>query len=508
MTLTRREAIAAAGFGAGWLLVPTAGARPRPWFSTDPFTLGVASSPISDREVVLWTRLAPEPLQEGGGLDPVDLPLRWEVAEDQGFRRVVRSGTVTARAAAAHSARTLVDGLEPRRWYHYRFRAGDAVSRVGRTQTLPAESATPRELRLALVSCQRYEHGSFGAYRDLIAGDPDLVVHVGDYIYENAITDASGPRGPLVPVALRAQATTLPAYRLRHALYKTDPDLQAAHAAVPFAAILDNHDAVEDGDGAGRDALARRAVAYQAWYEHMPVLPATRKSGPRMQIYRHLRWGRLADLSLLDTRQHRPSQEACGAPPPNIGPACAPVLDAQRSMLGPMQERWVARRLERSVSRWNVVAQTVLMAPFDFTPGPGESRYLSGWDGYPAGRRRLLDAMDRASNPVVLTGDWHTSWVNQLRQGEPGRGASVATEFLAPAVSSDPAFTDARSRPAVPDNPDVRFYSARNGYVRCTVGRKRWTSDFVELDATDPAAVPYRAATWVVEDGRKVPQRG
>ncbi len=276
--------------------------------------------------------------------------------------------------------------------------------------------------------------------------------------------------------------------------------------------VLDNHDAVWDGDAAdARDDLARRAAAYQAWYEHMPWRPSRRPRGPHMPIFRRLAFGDLAQLHLLDTRQFKDDEDVCAPDvvPPNLGARCAPVLDPARTMLGDAQERWLAAGLARSGARWDVLAQTILFAPFDFTPGPGESVYLSGWDGYPANRARVLEGLGAPGvrNAVVLTGDWHTSWVNDV-PAEPA-GPAVATEFVTTAISSDTGFTDARSAPAVPENPVVRHYAARNGYTRCTVDRARWTTEFVDVLDTD---VPYSpaevSATWVVEDGRPGAQPG
>lgn len=512
--LSRRQLMAG---GAGAASLFFLGGPPR-WsyaaptrFASDPFALGVASGdPLADG-IVLWTRLAPDPLAPDGGMQPVDHSVRWELALDQRFRRVVRRGETVAPAALAHSVHVEADGLRPDREYFYRFRTGGELSPVGRTRTLPAAGSRLRQLSFAFASCQRFEHGYFTAYRDL-ADDEELafVLHVGDYIYENPISSTAGPRAPVVPDALRAAATDLAGYRLRHALYKTDPDLQRAHAAFPWLSILDNHDAVWDGDEAGpRDNLARRTAAYQAWYEHMPWRAARRPEGPNMRIYRNVVLGDLAELRLLDTRQFKDDEDVCApdVAPPNLGARCAPVLDPGRTMLGPDQERWLLEGLRRSHAHWNVLAQTILMAPFDFTPGPGESYYLSGWDGYPANRRRLLDelATEQVANPIVLSGDWHTSWVNDLPRdpAEPGSDV-IATEFLCTSISSDTGFTDARSAPAVPENPIVRYYDNRNGYARCTLDRNSWRTDFLAVGNTDiPASPVTRSASWLVEAGRR-----
>jgi alkaline phosphatase D len=232
----------------------------------------------------------------------------------------------------------------------------------------------------------------------------------------------------------------------------------------------------------------------------MPLPHADAPRGPTMPIHRTLAIGDLLDLHLLDTRQFRDDEDVCAAPPPNIGARCAPALAERRSMLGVRQERWLQDGLRRSNARWTAIAQTVLMAPFDFERGAGESYYLSGWDGYPAARRRLLEHLvgARVRNPVVLSGDWHTQWVNDLVHDE----RVVATELVGTAISSDPAFTSSRSAPAVGDNPQVRYYSDRNGYTRAIVDHRRWRSEFVAVDAKRPGGRAELAATHVIEDGR------
>lgn len=511
--MTRRSLLATGAVGAASFL---AARRPGSAWAAGlpggaPFLLGVASGYPGPDRVVLWTRVAPDPLAPGGGMPTAPVPVAWEIAEDVSFWRPVRRGTAIATAAFAHSVHVDVQGLRPDREYFYRFTAGSRRSPVGRTRTTPAPGSRVGEAVVGVVSCQRYEHGFFTAYRHLVAQDPALIVHVGDYIYENPIPAAAGPRAAEVPALARPVADTLEAYRLRHALYKSDRDLQAAHAAAPWAAILDNHDAVEDGDGQGRDAYARRAAAYQAFYEHMPLPPGAYRAGATMQIYRGVSLGGLADLHLLDTRQFRDSQEVCAAPPPNVGPACAALEAPDRTMLGPRQERWLTRRMNRSSARWNLVCQTVLMARFDFDPGPGEAVYQSGWDGYPAQRARLLDAFERerSRNPVVIGGDWHTSWVNELKSDQRDLASpTVAPELLAQAISSDPAFTDARSAPAVPSNPIVRYYGNANGYLRLRLRADELRAAFIDLDADSPLGSATATAGWVLESGNPTPQRG
>lgn len=478
-----------------------AGERVR--WNADPFTLGVASGAPRPDGVVLWTRLAPVPLQQDGGLPPHDLPVRWQVAEDERFTRVVRQGEATARAEEVHSVHVDVHGLRPDRWYFYRFQCGDAISRTGRTRTVPIPGARVSSMRVAIASCQRYEHGYYTAYRHMAAQSPDLVVHLGDYIYENTFT---GPRLTDIPAELRATATDLTSYRLRHTLYRLDPDLQDAHACAPWLLIPDNHDAVEDGDIAQK-VLMRRAAAYQAYYEHLPLPRASRPQGAFMHIYRNVDYGSLIRLHLLDTRQYRDKQQICDTSSVT-GPACPALDPATRSALGAQQERWLRHSLGSSHSTWNPIVQTVLFTPYHFraTDGGAEDLYYASWDGYPAARRRLLDdiATQRPDNPVMLSGDWHTSWVNAVPADPKDLGSpTVMTEFLTTGISSNPAFTSNLTKPSLSENPQVRHYDDHCGYALCTVMPEGWQTDFITAETATRDGSVRRASSWTIESGRR-----
>lgn len=288
----------------------------RPTFASYPFSLGVASGDPLPDSVVLWTRLAPDPLR-GGGMPEEDVQVEWVVAQDERLTRVVKRGTALAPAALAHSVHLEVSGLEPDRWYWYQFRVAGEASPVGRTRTAPPLEADPRLLRFAFASCQHYEQGFYTAYRHLANEDLDLVFHLGDYIYEN-----SGVREQ-VRFHTYTELATLQDYRNRLALYKTDPDLQAAHAAFPWVVTWDDHEV--DNDYAGKISenndpeaafLQRRAAAYQAYYEHLPLRRSSMPRGPDAEIYRSLPFGRLARFYILDTRQYRTDQP-CG--PERVG---------------------------------------------------------------------------------------------------------------------------------------------------------------------------------------------
>jgi alkaline phosphatase D len=514
--LDRRRLLAAGGAAAALLIADRlAGAWPAPaQRSGYPFTLGVASGDPAPGGVVLWTRLAPQPLLPDGGIPARTVLVDWQIAADPRFRRIVRGGTVLATPAQAHAVHVEVEGLEPARPWWYRFRAGGELSPVGQTRTLPAPGASPGQLALAVVSCQHYEHGYYTAYRHLAQEDLDLVLHLGDYLYESAPADGQ-PRRHVGPAP-----TDLAGYRLRHALYRTDPDLQAAHAALPFLLTWDDHEVANDyaADRSERfDPPAafrrRRAAAYQAYWEHLPMRHISRPHGPTAQLYRRLRFGDLAGLAILDTRQYRDDQpcDTNGVARGQVVAGCQERLDPRRSLLGAEQRRWLLAGLDRSRVRWNVVAQQLLMAELDLQPGLGRAYGSDGWDGYAADRARILEflAVRRPSNPVVVGGDMHSFWVNDVKLNNHRPGAAVlASEFVGTSISSSGPLYE-QYRACLPDNPHVRFFESRwRGYLRCVAEPRRWRTDLRVVDTVERPAAPIRTlASFVVEDGRPGPQR-
>lgn len=473
--------------------------------ASDPFTLGVASGDPLEDGVVLWTRLAPDPLGDGG-MPSVDVPVVWEVANDERFGDVVREGVETATPGFAHALHVDVRGLDPDRWYFYRFRVGEFESAVGRTRTLPASSARPDRLRFAFASCQHFQAGFYAAHRELADEDLDIVLFLGDYMYEGGI-DGDGVRqhdGPAV--------TTLDAYRARYGLYKGDADLQASHAAFPWVVVWDDHEVVNNYAGAEvrtgespDEVLARRAAAYQAWYEHQPVRLAP-PTGPDLEIHRSLAFGDLAELFALDTRQYR-SVQACGQPS-DVGTGCLEVDDEARTLLGAEQEQWVLDGVGGSDARWRVLAQQVVMAATPVPVGNQTFLNLDQWDGYPAQRRRLLAGMaDRGvANAVVLTGDIHASGVADLRVDfEDTQSPIVASELVGTSISSDfPATFIDLVESAASAAPHVHWYDARHrGYVRCEVTPDAFRAEYRLLDDARRAdAMISTARAWVIEDGR------
>jgi alkaline phosphatase D len=407
-----------------------------------------------------------------------------------------------------------VQGLEPDRWYWYRFSAGDAQTMAARTRTAPAPGAAAG-LRFAFASCQQYEQGYFGAHRQIAADAPDLVAFLGDYIYESSWgREHVRSHGSPEPYSLDD-------YRARYALYKSDPDLQAAHAACPWIVTWDDHEVDNDyaddrpEDGMERAAfLERRTAAYRAYYEHMPLPRQMRPEAMRMRLHTHLDWGALARFYVLDTRQYR-SWQACPRKNRRGGSNtvdiehCTRLPAPGRSMLGRAQERWLDQALADSRAGWNIVAQTTPMAQFDTKPGPGRRAWTDGWDGYPAARERLLTSLQGKSNPVVLGGDVHSFNVSQLKADfDDPASPIVATELVTTSITSQ-AWSQERLNQYLPDNPHMLVVDSRfRGYTRVELGAGLMKVDLRAMESVQHRDAPCRTlASFVVEDKKPGPVR-
>ncbi len=470
-----------------------------------PFSVGVASGDPTPEGFVLWTRLAPKPL-EGGGMPAENVEVRWEVAEDEAMTKVVTRGTTVATPELAHSVHVEVPGLQPDRWYFYRFMAAGSESPKGRARTAPAAGTLPGKLRFAFASCQHYESGLYTAYQHMAREGLDLVAHLGDYIYEKGGT-RTGVRQHVGPTLVE-----LADYRNRHAQYKTDEHLQAAHAMCPWLVTWDDHELAnncaglisEDPKESIEQYTIRRANAYKAYYEHMPLRARQIPTGPDCQLYRAISFGKLAEFAVLDTRQYR-SDQPCGDG--NKAP-CPEVFDERRTMLGDAQERWLYDTVSRSGARWNVLAQQVMMGRLDRTLGPDITYPLDQWPGYEANRQRILKYFEShpGLNPVVLTGDIHQNFVNDLviddrKSDQP----IVATEFVGTSISSSGDGADKRKGQdeILAENPYIRYTNGERGYVSCEVTPKTWTAKFQTVPyVTKPGAPLVTRKTYVVENGR------
>ena len=513
MAMTRRtlivsSAAAAAVTGAAttWPLAALAAPAGGP-LRSDPFRLGVASGDPEPDGFVLWTRLAPEPLAEDGlgGMPTRPVRVEWELAADERFRRVVQRGEKTAVPARAHSVHVVVNGLPPGREFFYRFKADGYLSPVGRTRTTPAPWALPASLAMSFASCSQFEHGYFTAYRHLAEDEPEIILHLGDYQYEyeaGVYTIPGGnPRDHEGP-----ETVTLANYRQRHAQYKTDPDLQAAHAVAPWAVVFDDHEvennwADEVPEQPDPNFPARRAAAFQAYYENMPLRPRSIPQGVDMQLYRRVKWGRLATFHMLDTRQFRDDQ-ACG----DGYKDCPAAYDPARTITGAEQEQWLIDGFRRSSARWDVLGQQVFFGQRDNNSGPAKVLSMDSWDGYAASRDRITRGWVEAGvrNPVVLTGDVHAHWADDLKlDWNDPTSRTVGAELVCSSITStgDGADVPTGQHPWAPWNPHLRFYNNQRGYVRTTITKDSMTADFrVVPYVTRPGAPAHTRATFVIED--------
>jgi alkaline phosphatase D len=507
---TRREFLALASQASGLVLLgalPAAGDEPRYRPRGYPFALGVASGDPAPDGFVLWTRLGHDPLH-GGGMPRSRVGVGWEVAGDESFRRVLARGQALALPELAHSVHVEVAGLEPSRDYFYRFTAGGERSPVGHARTAPARGEL-RSLAFGVASCQSYQSGYFTALRHLAGEDLDAVLHLGDYIYE------SGSWGR-TPVRVQgSEVVSLAEYRQRYALYKSDPDLQAAHARHAFVVTWDDHEVVNNyaddrpwSDMPRERFLKRRAAAYQAYYEHLPLRSTSMPRGPNLRLYRRLSYGGTAELHVLDTRQYRTDQP-CGD---GVTRRCPEAFDPKATLLGSAQKAWLLEGLARSTARFDLVLNQVPFGQIDNDAGPDARYDADKWDGYLAERRALVGAFaKRRTGPVLVTGDMHANAAVDLKTDfDDERSAVVGAEFVGTSISTAGDGDDVSSfgEIVLRANPHVRFFNGQRGYLRCRVTPERFATDFRVLDYVKQPGSPVRTrATFVVEAGRPGVQR-
>ena len=449
----------------------------------NPFSLGVASGSPNHHSVVLWTRLMPDAASGNPQFANTDVTVQWEVADDEGFKVNRRSGQVVALAALAHSVHLELDALQSDRWYFYRFQVGGVQSTVGRTRTLPHPAAMVQKLRVAYASCQRWEHGYFSAYDHMCQENLDLVLFLGDYIYEyaGAANAVRLPTGGWV--------SSLSDYRDRYALHKSEKGLQAMHAQCPWLVTWDDHEVSNDYAGLERgqsgnigfNFAAQRARAYQAFYEHMPLRASTlTKSleglaqGAEMRIYGQVPYGKLANLYLLDDRQYRDRQvcnKSDGYGSSFVNPdQCEDWFNPKRSLLGAEQTKWLDQAFanaQKDARPWNVVAQQTIFGRRDFRIGSGYSLWNDGWDGYSAARQHMTQSMQTHAlkNPVLIGGDVHENWVGHvMADAYKDDSAKIGVEFCGAGITARSA-GNSKLAARLAENPHFIFAdSERKGY--------------------------------------------
>lgn len=516
MHLSRRRLLRGASLlGAAAFAKPLLAA---PWitgtvkFIDYPFKLGVASGDPLPTGFVIWTRLAPSPLDSSAaGTDPI--PVGYEIALDDQFRNPVQTGSIVAYPENAHAVHVDVEGLAPGRPYFYRFNAGGETSPVGRAITTPSLGAAVDGYKFAFASCQNYETGYFKAYRDMVAQDTDLIVHLGDYIYE----ESYGAATRRAPVQV---ARSLDEYRQLHAINKLDKDLQLGHAHASWLFTWDDHEVANDY-AADQDEdfepvatfLRRRAAAYKAYFEHLPIRAAAKPKGPDARLFQRVTFGNLLEISMLDTRQYRDDQP-CQLPDDGgwrmIPGTCEERLDPARSILGHEQERWLTWGLGRSQTKWNVLAQGMLFSKHDYQVGDGEQFGSEYWDGYIGSRDRLLQTLEErnVSNPVVIGGDVHATYVCDVKKDfDDPASPTLASEFVCTSITSTNWHHD-RNQETLADNPHIKLYEGRyRGYSLCTLTNEQMTTDLrVVNDVRTPELEAHTLKSYVIEDGVPGPQ--
>lgn len=510
--LSRRAAITGLAATGGLLAAPAI-LRAQQLFTAYPFRLGVAAGEPAADGFVIWTRLAPEPLERHGGMPMGVVPVDWQIASDARFATIVAKGTSPARPELAHAVHVEITGLSPDRPYWYRFSVGRERSPSGRARTLPHPNAAVDQIRFGVAGCQNYEDGLFTAYRHLADEDLAFVYHYGDYIYEG--------RGSPMPTSYDGRPRNfirqhegqllfdLDDYRRRYAQYKLDPNLQAAHAAHAWFATFDDHEVennwvgLNDQQSDPTEVFAlRRAAAFQAYYEHMPFRRASFPSSTGMQMYRRAQVGSLLDLHLLDTRQFR-SDQPCGD---GFKSYCEGWDDPAAQVMGAEQEKWLNAALSQRRARWNALAQQVMVMPLDRRTGAEERpiRNMDSWGGYNAPRERFLSRLKGLGNAVVLTGDEHQNFAGELRTRN-GAGEAVAVEFVGTSISSGGDGADQRtgSDQIKAENPFLTFTNDRRGYLACNVTSDGWTTDFRVVERVSVPNSPIgTAASITVEHGK------
>jgi len=509
---SRRDLLAGAGAS---LIAAPAILRAQQLFTAFPFRLGIASGDPGPDGFVIWTRLCPDPFDEHGGMPTAPIAVDWAVYDDDAMQRVVQKGVATAWPELGHSVHVELSGLEPDRPYWYRFTVGREKTVLGRARTTPLRGKPLERIRFGVAGCQAYEDGLYTAYAHLAQEDVAFVWHYGDYIYEERARQVNYDRNGSPRVHVRdhvgADCYTIGDYRRRYAQYKMDPDLQAAHIAAPWFTTFDDHEIVDNWT-AGVSPYQpdpalfafRRAAAMQAYYEHMPLRKASMPNAGAIQLYRRTRFGDLLDAHFLDTRQYRSPQPCHGS----FEPTCPGVADARATVLGTAQEAWLAKGLRAHDTRWNLIAQQVMMMPLDrrSSEEAAKIRNMDSWGGYDVARERMLAGFEGLGNVVVMTGDEHQNFAGELRRNA-GQGEAVAVELVTTSISSggNGWIKAAAAEQIRRHNPFLKYSSDRRGYAICELTPTLWRTSFRGVDqVTAPGGAISTLATAAIERGRPV----
>lgn len=438
--LDRRSFLALGAAATGAVLIPTtatsalAGRSVRS--SGEVFRLGVASGDPLPDSVILWTRLAPKPLELDGGMGRVSATVEWEIASDEAFTKDRQSGSFDATPTYGHSVHIDVKGLTPDSWYYYRFKHGTELSPVGRTRTTPEPGASMSLLRVGQTSCANWQSGYYQLYADLAEQEPDYWLALGDYIYEYGNKGYMRPTQtkPTREIPWKDEPFTVAQYRRQYGLYRGSPELQKLHAAAPYSIIWDDHEvdnnftASKSGGDGQKDRVKfrkRRAAGFQAfWENHAIRIPQPEPMPRRMKIYREITWGTLATFLMLDGRQYRSDQPGDNTPA-DFGRWVPKMNSPTATMLGVNQEAWLTERLDDSTAKWTFVAQQTVLSDVNGSVGlgvPADGLYnYDSWDGYWVARERLTAAITQGQvrNPVILTGDFHCNLAFDVLQSWP-----------------------------------------------------------------------------------------
>lgn len=491
-------------------LTKTGAVEPDTEITDYPFTLGVASGDPKQDSVVLWTRLAPYPL-DVKAMPQTTVIVKWQICTDEACTIETASGNALAYPNNAHSVHIDVRNLNDDTTYYYRFVCGKHLSPVGRTKTLPKIGAQKDKLSFAVAACQSYTDGHYAAFRDMAERQLDLIIHTGDYIYERDWF--GGVRN--IPII---EADDLDTYRQLYATYKQDVLLQSAHASAPWICIWDDHEVDNDWGGKyneygeSEEAFVKRKVAaFKAYFEHMPLRFAARPQDGKVQLHQRIAVGNLIQFDLLDCRQYR-DMPACEHLPSllrSYKSICDEAMASSRSMLGADQESWLLRGLGYFECKWNAIVQTTMLAPFDYLNGKSKAFDMDGWDNFASSRQKILDEMKikDLSNPLSFGGNIHAFYAGVVNEQALNHSSTaLLTELVCGSISSGGGGDDryCTTNQQFSENPFAHYFENRyRGYLLCELTHEQLRADLqIVDDIYDPQSKVTSLHNLIVKDGQ------